>query len=193
MKMDVLLERNNMIFFTSDWHIGHDKDFLYRPRGFQNIEEMNNAIIKNCNSIVGENDILYILGDLALVPSNEYMWNQIYYNIKCKDVRFIEGNHDTDNRIDKYIEEYGFEYRGCADRLDYNHLHFYLSHYPSLTTNKDYDKPLKARLLNLSGHTHSKDIWHGRPQDMCYNVAVDAHNNYPVSIEEIIEDFKKVI
>ena len=180
-----------MIWFTSDWHIGHDKEFIWQSRGFQNVEEMNETLLKNCNEVVEPLDTLYILGDLALVLVNESMWNQIYHNIKCQDVQFIAGNHDTDNRIDKYIEEYGFEYRGYADVLHYNHLHFYLSHYPAITTNRDFDKPLKARTLNLSGHTHSTDIWHNRPMDMSYNVAPDAHNNYPVSIEQSIKDFKE--
>lgn len=72
-----------MIWFTSDWHIGHDKEFLWRPRGFQNVEEMNETLLKNCNEVVEPLDTLYILGDLALVPNNESMWNQIYHNIKC--------------------------------------------------------------------------------------------------------------
>ena len=35
------------IYFTSDLHIGHDKDFLYKPRGFNNVWDMDNAIIEN--------------------------------------------------------------------------------------------------------------------------------------------------
>ena len=182
--------RNNMIYFTSDWHIGHDKEFCWGPRGFKDVQDAAITTLDNCNFIVQPEDTLYILGDLALVPQNEKLWNEIYHEIQCKDIYFIAGNHDTDNRIDKYIDEYGFEYRGYADILHYNHLHFYLSHYPTLTTNKDLDKPLKTRLLSISGHTHSKDKWHGHPNNLCYNVALDAHDNFPVSIEEIIEDFK---
>ena len=55
-----------MIFFTSDWHIGHNKTFLYSPRGFQSIEEHDEVIITNCNKIVKPDDELWILGDLAL-------------------------------------------------------------------------------------------------------------------------------
>ena len=54
----------------------------------------------------------------------------------------------------------------------------------------DDDKKFKARLFSLSGHTHSKAIW----QPACessYNVALDAHNNYPVDIDIIINDLKE--
>ena len=34
------------VFFTSDTHFCHDRGFVYEPRGFKNIEEMNEAIAK---------------------------------------------------------------------------------------------------------------------------------------------------
>ena len=57
-----------------------------------------------------------------------------------------------------------------------------------MTANFDDDKPLRQRTLCLSGHTHSKEKFDRRTE--AYNVAVDAHNCYPVSIDQIIEDFK---
>lgn len=74
-------EKITMIYFTSDWHIGHDKDFIWRPRGFNNVTEMNNTLIKNCNSVIQPEDTLFILGDLAL-GQQEGQWRQIYHNIK---------------------------------------------------------------------------------------------------------------
>ena len=38
-----------MVWFTSDLHLGHNKPFLYEPRGFKNIQEHDNAIIENWN------------------------------------------------------------------------------------------------------------------------------------------------
>ena len=34
------------IYLTSDWHFCHNQPFLYEPRGFKNIEEMNDIISK---------------------------------------------------------------------------------------------------------------------------------------------------
>ena len=36
-----------MIYFTSDTHFGHDRAFIYKPRGFDSLEEMENKIIEN--------------------------------------------------------------------------------------------------------------------------------------------------
>ena len=65
-----------MIWFSSDWHIGHDKDFLYIPRGFSSIEEHDKEVLKRCNEVVTEDDELWILGDLAM-GGNEKEWNRI--------------------------------------------------------------------------------------------------------------------
>ena len=48
---------------------------------------------------------------------------------------------------------------------------------------------LKNHTINLHGHTHSKDKFY---QDIpfMYNVALDAHNNAPVSFDEIIADIE---
>ena len=32
------------IWFTSDLHFCHDRDFIYGPRGFKSVQEMNEAI-----------------------------------------------------------------------------------------------------------------------------------------------------
>lgn len=55
-----------MIYLTSDTHFCHNKDFLYEPRGFQSIEEHDEAIVKNWNSIVTPDDEVYHLGDVML-------------------------------------------------------------------------------------------------------------------------------
>jgi calcineurin-like phosphoesterase family protein len=54
------------IFITSDLHFGHDRGFLYEPRGFSNIESHDETVIQNWNSVVEPEDEVYILGDLML-------------------------------------------------------------------------------------------------------------------------------
>lgn len=55
-----------MEWFSSDLHFGHNKDFIYQARGFNSIEEHDKAIVDNWNSIVDEDDDVYLLGDLML-------------------------------------------------------------------------------------------------------------------------------
>lgn len=175
-----------MIYFTSDWHIGHNKPFLYEARGFSSIEEHDKEVLKRCNEIVKPEDELWILGDLAMSGA-EKEWNMVYYSIQCQNIHFIQGNHDTDNKVDKYIEEYKFEFHGYADILKYSKRRtFYISHYPTIVGNFEDNKP---SMWNLSGHTHSKDKFSIYPN--VYNVSLDAHNCYPVSIETIYKDILK--
>ena len=54
------------IFIVSDLHLGHDKPFIYGARGFESVEEMNETIIRKWNEVVGEEDDVYILGDLVM-------------------------------------------------------------------------------------------------------------------------------
>lgn len=147
---------------------------------------MNDTIIKNFNSIITEKDDLYLLGDnfLGELESGISLFNQLPGKI-----HLIWGNHCTDNRKIAMSQCHNVvEIIGFAGMLHYHKYHFYLSHYPTATTNFDIEKPLKARILALGGHTHSKNLF-----EPCgsYNVALDAHNNMPVSIDEIIKDFKE--
>lgn len=173
------------IWLTSDLHLCHDKEFIYKQRGFHSVHEMNEQIIKNFNEVIDDDDDLYLLGDLML---NDNVTGMKLLNQLPGRKHIILGNHDTDARVELYkTGRQVVEILGCASILKYNKFHFYLCHYPTMTANFDLDKYLSQRLLSLSGHTHSQDKW-----DLAggYNVALDAHNCYPVEINTIIQDFK---
>ena len=176
-----------MLYFSSDLHLQHDKNFIYSPRGFDNISEMNISILKNFNKIITQEDDLYLLGDTFLgdLSTGISLFNQLPGKI-----HLIWGNHCTDTRKEAMSKCHNVvEVIGYANIIKYKKYHFYLSHFPTITTNfDDYQKPLIQRILCLAGHTHSKDKF-----DKCgsYNVSIDAHENYPVSIETIINDFKE--
>ena len=173
-----------MIWFTSDWHIGHNKDFCYSPRGFSSPEEMDTEILFRTNEVVAPDDELWILGDLAMSGRRDE-WDRVFSHLLCKNVKFLQGNHDTDNKMDIYESVYNFEYHGYADMFKYSKKKiFYLSHYPTIVSNYGEEKRF---LWNLSGHTHYKNKFYDCISKI-YNVSVDAHNCYPVSIEQIIQD-----
>ena len=54
------------IYLISDTHFNHNKDFVYKARGFNSIEEMNEKIIENWNSVVTDEDTIYVLGDVIM-------------------------------------------------------------------------------------------------------------------------------
>lgn len=175
------------VWFTSDLHLGHDKEFIWKARGFNSVEEMNERIIDSINFVADEKDTLYILGDLALCPIEEarYWLSQI----KCPNVVVIAGNHDTDNRL-KLYKELGFKVQFGA-RLKYDKYHFFLSHYPTLTENPGEDKLTLAH-TNLFGHTH-QTYRTGNHSKFSYNVGMDAHKCCLVDIETIIIRLKDFI
>lgn len=177
-----------MIYFTSDTHFCHDKAFLWGPRGFNNPEDMNAAIIERWNARVKPDDEVYILGDLMLSDSEGGMECLKQLN---GTLHVIRGNHDTDKRVELYGTLPNVVEITYATVLKYKYekigktLSFYLSHYPTLTANIDKEYLSKA-VLNLHGHTHSKEKFSGSP--FMYNVAMDAHDCTPVSIDEICAD-----
>lgn len=171
-----------MIYFTSDLHLGHNKDFLYKSRGFNSIEEHDEQIIDNINSIVTDHDILYILGD-CIMGDQEAGIEKL--NSICGNKRIIIGNHDTINKIELYRHNYyGVEF---GDRIKYGKFTFLLSHYPMRT--KNVEETCAKRTFCLCGHSHTKDPFLDFNLGS-YHVELDCHNNKPVSIDEIITDIK---
>ena len=49
-------EEIEMIYFTSNMHLGHEAVIHMCNRPFKNVEEMNRALIRNINSMVHKND-----------------------------------------------------------------------------------------------------------------------------------------
>ena len=172
----------NDIYFSSDLHFGHGRQFVYGVRGFDSIEEMNEAIVKNFNEVIDDQDDLYLLGDQMLGD---------YDNIKYLDrlngkIHLLVGNHDTANRV-KLYREHGFDVLGYVDVVKFYGYRFYLSHYPTMTSN--FDKELKQATINLYGHTHQQtNFCNGMP--WMYHVGVDSHDCRPVEIRTIIDEIK---
>lgn len=175
-----------MIWLTSDWHFCHNKPFLYEPRGFSNVYDMNEVIVKNHNSLVQLEDDVYCLGDCML--NDDDLGLKYIQQLKGK-IHIIRGNHDTDNRIKKYKTCYNVVEICDIKILKYSKTKkFYLSHYPTLTAN--FDDYKRIPLVNLCGHSHTKDKFCDMDKGIIYHVELDAHNCYPVSIEQIIKDME---
>lgn len=179
-----------MIYITSDLHFGHEREFLYGPRGFTTISEHDQKIIENWNFIVKDEDIIYVLGDIMLNNNvnGRKCWNQLR-----GEKHVILGNHDTDTRVEILRDCYNTIIEGYSIPLKYKHYHFYLSHYPAIVSNYDADKPLKVRTISLCGHCHTQDPFKDFDKGLIYHVELDAHGNTPISLDKIIEDIKERI
>lgn len=172
-----------MIWFTSDWHFNHDREFIWKPRGFNSVEEMNETIVSRHNEVVKPDDMVYVLGDLMLGPDTE-KGLELISRLNGR-ICFVRGNHDTDKRVQEYLRSF-IVCMGDAYSMKQNGYHFYLSHYPTLTANLEKES-LKQCTLNLFGHTHQTTNFYNDMPFM-YHVGVDSHNCYPVSIEQVIQD-----
>lgn len=175
-----------MIYFTSDLHFCHDREFLYKPRGFESVEEMNNAIVTNWNSTVINSDKIYVLGDLMLGGDKGTEHGIELLSSLKGNIHIILGNHDTANRVEKYKECENVKSIQYADMLKHDGYSFFMTHYPCITSNLC-KETLKQCTINLFGHTHSKDKFY-MDMPFMYNVALDAHACNLVPIYEIIYD-----
>jgi calcineurin-like phosphoesterase family protein len=179
-----------MIYVTSDLHFNHDKFFLYAPRDFKSVEEMNKYIVNRWNDTITDEDDVYILGDLMLNDNDTGM--ELLRSLNGK-LHIIYGNHDTPTRQELYNELENVVEAGYATAFKYRHYNFYLSHYPTLCSNYDIDKPLKARVINLCGHTHTEDKFADMDKGLIYHCEMDAHNCCPVLLDDIIWDIKQYL
>ena len=176
------------IWISSDLHFGHNKDFLYTPRGFNSIEEHDRAIIQNWNNLVSWDDEVWLLGD-CMLNDNEGGCRKL--NQLAGKIYIMTGNHDTATRIQMYANiRPTILVMGLAHILKYQSYHFYLSHYPTLTSNHDNDKPLKTRIISLCGHSHTSNKWQDFDKGLIYHCELDAHNNKPILLDDIIIDIQ---
>lgn len=172
-----------MIYLISDTHFCHDRAFIYQPRGFSNINEMNETIVKNWNNTVTNDDEVYVLGDFFLGQDYNAI-GEILNSLKGH-IHLVVGNHDTPNKITEYTCWDNIVEMTDALRITYKKRQFFLCHYPTMTASLEVNP--KYAIFNLFGHTHSKKKFYNDNPFM-YNVACDAHNCTPISIEEIYND-----
>ena len=64
-----------MIYFTSDWHLGHANIIKYCERPFKSVSDMDRILIQNYNEIVDQDDTVYFLGDFCFHKDVKYWMN----------------------------------------------------------------------------------------------------------------------
>ena len=170
-------------YFISDCHFCHDREFVYKPRGFNTLKEMEDAIIENWNKTVTNEDDIYVLGDFFLGMDNDFI-KETLSKLNGR-IYLVQGNHDTIAKLNMYLETDNIVLFADALRIKYKKKTLFLCHYPVITSYPEQDP--KIAVINLFGHTHSKEKFYDNHPYM-YNVACDAHNCTPVSIEQILED-----
>lgn len=174
------------IWLTSDTHFYHEQDFLYKPRGFESFEEMNEAIIQRWNSVVQPSDLVYHLGDVLMSHYDVSILQRLNGKIYL-----IRGNHDTDRKLSDInaTGKLANEFIHTSELIKFGKFSLFLCHYPVLTANHD-DKHFSRHVINLHGHTHQKTSWLIADNPFMYHVGIDSHDSYPVHIEVVLNDIR---
>lgn len=168
------------IWFISDTHFSHDNiltfrdedDKLIRPE-FKTINEMDETIIANWNSVVKPQDKIYHLGDVSF--RNPQRMHEVLSRLNGHK-RLIMGNHDTMDikHYAKHFEKIGSwrTFKGIASKP------FVACHYPL------HQDCFNYRGLGhcVHGHIHQRLM-----KDLGYiNVCVEHIRYKPIHMDEIL-------
>lgn len=158
------------IFFTSDTHYWHRNIIRYSNRPFNDIEEMNNELIQRWNSVVGDNDTVYHLGDVGFKRDMDDILDQL----KGKNKFWIPGNHDKDWKR-KGLK--GFtRLEQCHEMYVANKVMVVLCHYGMRVWNRCHHGA-----FHLYGHSHGSLPGNSQSCD----VGVDCWDYTPVTFDQI--------
>lgn len=163
-------------WFTSDLHLGHV--LIAQTRGFTRagVPDANYhdwELIENINSRVHKRDKLFILGDVAFTDAGL----QRLGDIRCRNIEVILGNHDKYplKRYLQYVQKiHGF--RGYRD--------YWLSHCPI------HPAEIREKAANIHGHVHVFSDTEKIEDQRYYNVNVEFHKFFPVSLDKINVTFE---
>jgi calcineurin-like phosphoesterase family protein len=159
------------IFFTSDTHFGHGGALgLYR-RPFASVAAMNEGLIEKWNAVVGENDVVWHLGDFAIRQPQTVMAEILTRLHGCKQL--VAGNNDTAATT----ELEGWDSIQPYAEIVAEGAPLVLCHYPFRTW-----RGLDKGWLNLHGHCHGRL----KPMPRQFDVGVDVWGFRPVTLSEIL-------
>lgn len=192
-----------MRWFTSDLHLGHERiiDLCHRP--FRGADHMNQHLISRWNAVVGDEDTVWILGDLAMGTLDK----SLPLIERCRGQKvLVPGNHDrvhpmwmgvppVESKIQKYLQMQA-RYRSVGLKLSpydtslfVNDQWVGVNHFPPEGDSHDDDRYERWRPKDvpdrwvIHGHVHEKWKIRGR----WINVGVDVWDFTPVPESIIVE------
>jgi len=183
-------------WFTADTHFGHTNVIKFCNRPFSSVEDMDDALINNWNSVVKSEDVVYHLGDFTLKNLKEF---KSYCRRLSGNILIVPGGHDhrwiEQSKSSSYVDNLSaicYTIEGTV-RLMSPLLSLELnnedSDYPSVIVLCHYAMRVWDRShygsIHLYGHSHGNLP----PIKNTMDVGVDVNNFYPISLEEVLERF----
>lgn len=198
--MKLYLNKGQRLWFTSDTHYNHANICSATTkwtdpvtcREFKTLEHMNAHLVGNINEVVGQDDILFHLGDWSFGGFEQI---EIFRNqIVCKNVHIITGNHDhhIENNRDGVQSLFSSVNKYLNLVVKYNvgtplmgEERFALMHFPIASWDN-----MARGAIHLHGHVHfdpSKRIGKGKMMD----VGCDGNMLYPIQMQEVLRIMNK--
>lgn len=166
-------------WFTSDTHYGHRNIIKYCNRPFANVDEMNEAMISNWNSVVGVNDHVYHIGDVTF-EKDKAKGAAMLSRLRGKKF-IVWGNHDRG--MQDVITDAGFTDCGSMHTVHIElegakYQRAVLCHYAMRVWDRSHFGD-----WNLYGHSHGTLL--DDPHSLGCDVGVDAWNFTPVNMDQL--------
>lgn len=190
-----------LIFFTSDWHVGHQNCLHLDSRPFTDLDHMHRVLINNFNSTVPQGSVTYFLGDMGLCSGTKIA--EVLTQLNGTKV-LILGNHDKNSSA---MYRMGFDVVLNSATIYVCEQKVTMSHCPLRGVFREDVSGMKGAMpgamwhgdhkqhkysvndegqMHLHGHIHSPNG--GKSQrilDRQFDVGVCANKFRPVSISEI--------
>jgi calcineurin-like phosphoesterase family protein len=166
---NIAAEEADKVWITSDWHYAHANILKYCNRPFKDVEEMNDTLLKNYNSVVSDDDIVFFLGDIAFGESNV---KSVLSRMKGT-IHYVVGNHDL-----KYLDIIKTRAETINDLIDVeiSGQPITMCHYAMRVWHKSHFDSWM-----LYGHSHARLPPVGKQWD----VGIDYNGFKPLSFEDI--------
>ncbi len=167
------------IWVTSDTHFNHANilnfsDKMGKPvRPFSSLEDMNETMIENWNSVVQPGDKVYHLGDVFF--GDKEWFKKSWPRLKGKK-RLIVGNHDDI----PFLSSGGFFSKVYMWRV-FRDFGLLLTHVPVHPSTLGVKGRFEGSVLNVHGHIHQNPSPEGPYRCVC----VEQTNYTPVHIEDL--------
>ena len=184
---DIQIDKDKL-FFTSDTHFFHKNILKYCNRPFENVQEMNQEIVKRWNEVIPKDAIVFHLGDFSLT-ANMKEFDSLIHKLNG-DIHLIIGNHEKDALGKSYIRDKWASISDIAEiyikdpEITYGEQHIVMCHYPMMAWNGSH-----RGSWHLFGHVHGGLSNKGVLQHSktALDVGVDCHDFRPLSYQEVKE------
>ena len=158
------------VFFTADTHFGDHRTINISRRPFANTAEMDAAMVERWNAVVGPDDVVWHLGDVARRPTDVA---ELLARLNGSK-HLLRGNNDPDATL----AAHGWTSVGDYAEIELDGRQLVLCHYPFRSWNGQH-----RGALNLHGHSHGRL----KPMPRQFDVGVDVHDFAPILLDSLIE------